>query len=1322
MLLFFLFSPIFSTFRPDHSVSLSVLAPWDEVPLFDQLLYFICDFSIHSGRDFVIKVLDNFEKINDADFLWTTAKSIITTDSIPLMEAQVDTGFFLPRAEMNREIAREIGGSNYPDLILTGSIEAFDNDFIPDLVYPSNFSHHHMNDIIFGGNLACNYLYANLQNKTVADIILKLVKSEKVFVLRPTSKTSNFGIKLKGFGIEMRPFKYSMEYGVKDSIVMDAAKGINDSLTDETVELIKNQDTIPDSYIHPNSLINIGPKLVAFLKQNANISVTRLLRDVSNNFPLFFPQISKINPKPEDMNAFSKLPHFYEESESLINGRSFPLKDADIFSLLDIVSQEQNFINVLESHFKMDNRTIKSLSSLNPQPSESFIVDYRSNIITYFNDIEKDPEYKVFSTDLYDLFNSFTGFPFIRKNIINLIFIGNPISQNGIQSLLSIYLMIQQQIPIRFGIAPIFSMGNKLGRKVAYAFHHLALTTGQKSAILFLLGSLINELDDEHITLPSESQFSRQYFETFASFNNSLNAKTYIPWDDLYKLYDPYSNESIRIAETNEYAKRLGVKSNVNLLNGKPLSSESMIPQNLMYEIQQVIETFQSIIYSENYRSLPSAHVIDLFRKYITVVPTIDMQIFQEKPKSLELMHQSLSNQLQFAEFLSHVEWNHTDKGLASSFFMLFCPKEANMTIFERFMNDNHSVPTSFVINPDFPMNIYHVDRTQITLIANGRIFENFDLTDYNKLKMIDFWSKMNLHETLKPYFSSFKYKRAEAISFLSCILTDWISEGIDRKELPGHIWYYKTPLIYCTNRQGIRWDIIVNPFTREFQRISDLVYYVDKLHLINIRLVLATPKSLSIEEVGPNGNSIYLTTLSSYYRSSLSDKQALFTMLNDTTTYSVMPDMPNSWIFESLRASVDLDNILLKELTPGTHEGVYILTNIMIEGICYSNTGEYAEGAELALVDSQGEKKSDTIVMMSNGYWQLQATPGRFRIELGGKRSKMVYEMLPHYVTISSFATSMRKLIVNVNPGMEGLKVYNMSVTDLSNTTRVDVFSVASGHLYERLLKIMMLAVRKRSKYNVKFWIIKGFLSPQFKATLPIMSKKYNFSYQLVSYKWPSWLYPQYEKQRIIWGNKILFLDVLFPLDLERVIYIDSDQIVRADLIELMRMDFGDAPYAFTPFCDSRKETERFRFWKQGFWASHLGKKKYHISALFAIDLRRFRQMAVGDWLRFHYQQLSPNPDSLANLDQDLPNYAQSHIPIYSLPQEWLWCETWCSDETLKKAKTIDLCNNPLTKKPKLFVAQNMIEEWPGLDEEARNISAGPNDYQDLFLKQYEK
>lgn len=106
-------------------------------------------------------------------------------------------------------------------------------------------------------------------------------------------------------------------------------------------------------------------------------------------------------------------------------------------------------------------------------------------------------------------------------------------------------------------------------------------------------------------------------------------------------------------------------------------------------------------------------------------------------------------------------------------------------------------------------------------------------------------------------------------------------------------------------------------------------------------------------------------------------------------------------------------------------------------------------------------------------------------------------------------------------------------------------------------------------------------------------------------------------------------------------------------------------------------------------------------------MGLGKFRQTAAGDTLRVFYETLSKDPNSLSNLDQDLPNYAQHTVPIFSLPQEWLWCESWCGNATKSKAKTIDLCNNPMTKEPKLQGARRIVAEWPALDEEARRFTA---------------
>ena len=164
--------------------------------------------------------------------------------------------------------------------------------------------------------------------------------------------------------------------------------------------------------------------------------------------------------------------------------------------------------------------------------------------------------------------------------------------------------------------------------------------------------------------------------------------------------------------------------------------------------------------------------------------------------------------------------------------------------------------------------------------------------------------------------------------------------------------------------------------------------------------------------------------------------------------------------------------------------------------------------------------------------------------------------------------------------------------------------------------------------------------------------------------------------------------------------------QIVRSDLKELRELDLGGAPYGYTPFCDSNKDMEGFRFWKSGYWKNHLAGKPYHISALYVVDLVRFRQVAAGDRLRGQYQALSQDPNSLSNLDQDLPNNMIHQVPIKSLPQEWLWCETWCDQSSKTYAKSIDLCNNPLTKESKLNAARRIVGEWTDYDDEMTRLA----------------
>ena len=79
-----------------------------------------------------------------------------------------------------------------------------------------------------------------------------------------------------------------------------------------------------------------------------------------------------------------------------------------------------------------------------------------------------------------------------------------------------------------------------------------------------------------------------------------------------------------------------------------------------------------------------------------------------------------------------------------------------------------------------------------------------------------------------------------------------------------------------------------------------------------------------------------------------------------------------------------------------------------------------------------------------------------------------------------------------------------------------INIFSLASGHMYERLMRIMMLSVVRKTNTKVKFWILGNYASPAFRKSLPIVSKEFGFEYEFVQYKWPRWLNAQKEKVKL--------------------------------------------------------------------------------------------------------------------------------------------------------------------------------------------------------------
>ncbi|KAM4859808.1 UDP-glucose:glycoprotein glucosyltransferase 2 isoform 2-T2 [Thomomys bottae] len=530
-----------------------------------------------------------------------------------------------------------------------------------------------------------------------------------------------------------------------------------------------------------------------------------------------------------------------------------------------------------------------------------------------------------------------------------------------------------------------------------------------------------------------------------------------------------------------------------------------------------------------------------------------------------------------------------------------------------------------------FCQSVLQLDPGEIGIVSNGKFFgpleEDFYIEDFQLLEKITF---SNLVEKITGIVESMKVD-TEDVSDLVMKFDALISS------LPLHAPRYDVTFlkenhsIIKINPQenDIFFDVIaiVDPLTREAQKMAHLLIVLGKI--LNVKITLFMNCRSKLSEVPLK--SFYRFVLEAEPMSGTNNNpspgpMAKFLDIPESPLLTLNMITPENWLVETVHSNCDLDNIHLKDIESiATAE--YELEHLLLEGHCFDTVEQAPRGLQFTLGTRNKPALVDTIVMANLGYFQLKANPGAWILKLRQGKSEDIYQIVRHegtdsqpdlgdvIVVLNSFRNKIMKIQVQKKPDKmkedilidkhekkgvwDSIKSFTRRLhkeDDKDENDVLNIFSVASGHLYERFLRIMMLSVLRYTKTPVKFWFLKNYLSPTFKEVIPYMAKEYGFQYELVQYKWPRWLHQQTEKQRIIWGYKILFLDVLFPLAVDKIIFVDADQIVRHDLKELRDLDLDGAPYGYTPFCDSRTDMDGYRFWKTGYWASHLSRRKYHI------------------------------------------------------------------------------------------------------------------------------
>ncbi|CAG9313511.1 unnamed protein product [Blepharisma stoltei] len=1021
------------------------------------------------------------------------------------------------------------------------------------------------------------------------------------------------------------------------------------------------------------------------------------------NFPENIPDLNSTkfseSFKKDSLSVTELNAKFKDEGVILINNHYVP---AELFTVLSVLRAEYNAIEELKMIGIPQSTALIMLGNFNLRVHTDISVSKHLKTGSsigriYINDLEKDLKYSEWQKKTSDFLSTYdVDLAKVAKNFYNLIAIVDLDKEIGWKGIKAVIYLYTKNYPVRLGF--VF-LGNP---DLAFVMHQACkCLESNETSITDFFGKL-----EYNMTALEVHSLAKNYCET-AEFEAIINSKKRLPTIicDNFRLCGPVhwilNGQVLEINFDKHFDKTIiGElrKEKRNIMNAKvkgilrsPLTSYF---ENLTSEFpieRNHLNLLDGILNEEIYYGIPSfGYNFDFngnskLMTYVVFAGINDqalifhtLKLFKEASYlKIRIRYIFNSNEMddEWYKILCYIKFIHDENKKLNY--------TGSVTDFEEFQCEYslEYIKASFM--KKIPELISGV-------LINGKMISKNEISSYLDLKKIYDLEieRSGLNNVQKLLQTSIKENKLDnAMEKASYILLRQLSHISYFASYASHpIVFSKdfTKRVVNTNNIYFNIDVLINPLNEKGRHLSSLCFWLIDLGSSLGATFVVSSTSRSTDKIQIN-----------YLKKDLNQEFLVSKIINKSVSLTL--NIPESWVLQ-YNTPIYLDDLQLNK-EPNLK---FSLKHILITGNSKAIQNNFEvkmqSGIGIKLFETEKEIAS-TFIMKNLGYFQFYANPGIFNISLSGS-CKDEWN-LPNLEPIIVKDYRQKPLRFNLYK----IPLENKTADSENNPKKIEnqvinIFSIAEGKTYERFMEIMILSVMSHTKSEIKFWLYGDFLSTNFKNSIEILSEKMKFQYEFVSYKWPSWLPTQKTISNRIFAYRALLFDLFFPSNVTKIISMDADQVVREDISELWNTDLQGNAYGFVPFCESNNATFGFRFWKDGYWQKQLKGKPYFIYALSITDLGKYRSIGVGDILRFYYEYFISSSNSLQNLDQDLVNFIQNKVPITQLPSEWLWCDTWCAHEEKDKAKIIDLCNNPLTKEPKLDIAKRVIPLWKKYNE----------------------
>ncbi|CAL9736993.1 killer toxin-resistance protein 5 [Monosporozyma servazzii] len=1074
-------------------------------------------------------------------------------------------------------------------------------------------------------------------------------------------------------------------------------------LLQEIVEIPKTfKNSLSFSEENNQNITNLDMKLTSLItrhyKKTHNFASTiKYFQDIVNNFPLLMNNLHNVKLNKREENKISKSNSIlnqmgidYHMLGLFVNGQNIKLSSLNHYSLINALTNEWRRMSQLKNYlldYKLSekvsinthtkavlnfftNLAISNLQDLQPIRIDLHRIESFSDNVIYFNDIETDPQYDELSTNIQDFLaekSKFGEIPEYRKNWNEIVFFINfdelvdleeSDAKDALEGIIRTFNVVKQGYPERIGLFPVGS------EKSANILNHIyeLKSKGDLNLVVDFLEDLssgkidILSLEASDDLIPDTSNLLESLDiqnATSISINGELYPFKSNAWYYLIAKVVKKDTATLKSEIKNEINS--GVNPNKIDIRGL-LHLKSAISKN---------DKFTPNYFSNSlYTSMNDAILSNLGERVINYTPNANLNILHtvsiyddfnslaglKRLKNLQQIgFEGVRIRIIHSGDLTHSTWKTLKSIIEKSKGKVELNKSLNGLVLKTKDATRKSVSYDHINNilqnwlPDIPITYL---QTSSFLVLNGRFIHFNDdeipsTTQYESIIKREAKRVLDTVFTLENVFPGFSETDIDPdfIEMVSALLTKLFYHGsqfnndgfefttetvLSRFSIDEYLKTNEFTIFENDEkRQGlVDVTFIIDPVEERTQKLLSFIPLLEDLHFVNIKVVLLPTEQLSFV---PNER---------VYIESLSKEQINQDMLKSFDMELDVPDhfaTSNISLFEgvNVEAHVYDSNVIVSE---GNINGL--------------------GGLRFNILDENNNTVSSFTSMDTFGYGKffINRFQKLFHVEClisGYEVESISSEIYSDSVNENTFTVS------NLNPLRLVIKVkQDNSIKPAEKiNSDVNIFSILTDiNIEESKYKDNILQIVAADPgTSFTFWLLEdSFTSVTLKRFGQFVNDNpdINATIKFIRYDWPRWLRPQRYYFRKMDISRILYLDVLFPMNINKLVYMNLGTDKLLDPKEILQSEVKLA-------CFSMFRMEGEGYWKHGYWEKRLknqGLSFYNTEPAFVINLEEIRKRNIGDILRIHYQRLSADTQSLVNIGQDLLNDIQSEVSVTRL------------------------------------------------------------------------